>query len=459
MSRQLHLLVFGHVPGGLTGAWRLPEVQTDRRSLLQRTIDTARTAERGLLDAVFFADGLNFGPELTWPHKTPDDFEPLTTAAALSAATDRIGLVVTGSSQFQAPYNLARQLLSLDNLSGGRAGWNLVTSFAQAAADNFGTRGVVAHDERYRQAEEALEVVRTLWDSLEEDAIVADAERGVFLDVERIHRADHHGEFFDVRGPLGARRSPQGQPVIFQAGSSTAGTSFAARHADAIFTGHPTFERAQDFYTRITGLAREGGRQTLPIVAPGLSFVVGSTDEEAHRIEERLAEHFIPEYQAAWLQEVDIDVTGYPLDGPVPLERFAEHSEKHHTALAGYKVLATTGNPTLREFLYRTISAFGFRVVGSPERIADEIQRWYENGAADGFILQPAVLPDQLEKFTEHVVPILQQRGVFRREYSGYTLRDHLGIPQPVNRHTAARVASHDAGQTAPALDAVTVGS
>ncbi|MEE6388727.1 NtaA/DmoA family FMN-dependent monooxygenase [Microbacterium paraoxydans] len=438
MSRQLHLLVFGHVPGALTGAWRLPEVSTDRASLRQRTIDTARVAEEGLLDAIFFADGLNFGPELTWPHKTPDDFEPITTAAALSTVTERLGLVVTGSSQFQAPYNLARQLLSLDNLTGGRAGWNLVTSFAQAAADNFGTGGVVAHDARYRQAEETLEVVRALWDSLEEDAVIADAARGVFLDVERVHRADHHGEHFDVTGPLGARRSPQGQPVIFQAGASTAGTAFAARHADAIFTGHPTFERAREFYGRITGQAKEAGRRELPIVTPGLSFVVGSTDEEARRIEERLAEAFIPEYQAAWLQEVDIDVTGYPLDGPVPLDRFATSSEKHHTALAGYRHLAEE-SATVREFLERTISAFGFRVVGSPERIADEIQRWYENGAADGFILQPAVVPDQLEQFTRHVVPILQQRGIFRPEYAGDTLRSHLGIPAPENRYAAAR--------------------
>lgn len=438
MSRQLHLLVFGHVPGALTGAWRRPDVATDRQSLLQRTIDTARVAEEGLLDAIFFADGLNFGPELTWPHKTPDDFEPITTAAALSVVTERLGLVVTGSSQFQAPYNLARQLLSLDNLNGGRTGWNLVTSFAQAAADNFGTGGVVEHDARYRQAEETLEVVRALWDSLEEDAVVADAERGVFLDTTRVHRADHHGEHFDVTGPLGARRSPQGQPVIFQAGASTAGTSFAARHADAIFTGHPTFERARDFYGRITGQAKDTGRAQLPIVTPGLSFVVGSTDDEARRIEEDLAQAFIPEYQAAWLQEVDIDVTGHPLDGPVPLERFAASSEKHHTALAGYRHIAEE-SATLRDFLYRTISAFGFRVVGSPERIADEIQRWYENGAADGFILQPAVVPDQLEQFTRHVVPILQERGIFRREYTGDTLRDHLGIPAPENRYTASR--------------------
>jgi FMN-dependent oxidoreductase (nitrilotriacetate monooxygenase family) len=438
-ARQLHLLVFGHVPGSLAGAWRIPGVATDHASLTERLVRTAQVAERGLLDGVFLADALNFGPEATWAHKLPDDFEPLTTTSYLAAVTERIGLVVTGSSQFQPPYTLARQLLSLDNLSNGRAGWNLVTSFAEAAAANFGDRGVVPHDERYRQAEEVLEIVRTLWDSFEEGAIVADRARGVYTDVSKLHRADHRTDAFQVRGPLGASRSVQGQPVIFQAGASTAGTAFAARHADAIFTGHPLLEQSQAFYERIRAEARAVGRSTLPIVTPGLSFVVGSTEEEAARYEETVRESFIPEYQAGWLQEVDIDVTGLPLEGPVPLDRFAATSEKHHTALAGYKTLATEGNPSLREFLYKTISAFGLRVVGTPERIADEIQHRYENGAADGFILQPPVVPDQLELFVEHVVPLLQKRGIFRHEYSGSTLRDHLGLTPPVNRHTAAR--------------------
>ncbi|MCS5724082.1 NtaA/DmoA family FMN-dependent monooxygenase [Herbiconiux sp. CPCC 203407] len=438
-DRQLHLLVFGHVPGSLAGAWRIPGVENDRASLLRRLVQTAQVAERGLLDGIFYADALNYGPEATWPHKQPDDFEPITTAAYLAATTERLGLVVTGSSQFQPPYTIARQLLSLDTLSGGRAGWNLVTSFAEAAAANFGDRGVVPHDERYRQAEEVLEIVQKLWDSLESDAVVGDRDRGIYTDVSKLHRTDHRTESFQVRGPLGAHRSPQGQPVIFQAGASTAGTAFAARHADAIFTGHPLLAQSQAFYERIRSEARAAGRSTLPIVTPGLSFVVGSSDEEAARFEETVRESFIPEYQAGWLQEVDIDVTGLPLDGPVPLDRFAAASEKHHTALAGYKTLATEGNPSLREFLYRTISAFGLRVVGSPERIADEIQFRYENGAADGFILQPPVVPDQLELFVEHVVPLLQQRGLFRREYAGTTLRDHLGLTPPANRHTAAR--------------------
>ncbi|MCS5736307.1 NtaA/DmoA family FMN-dependent monooxygenase [Herbiconiux daphne] len=438
-ERELHLLVFGHAPGSLAGAWRVPGVGSDVASRRQRMVETAQVAEAGLLDGIFFADGLNFGPDGTWAHKVPDDFEPLTTTAFLAAATEHLGLVVTGSSQFQAPYTLARQLLSLDHLSGGRAGWNLVTSFSEAAAANYGSRGVVGHDDRYRQAEEVLEIVKTLWDSFEDDAVIADRARGIHTDPSKVHRADHHSEAFDVAGPLGSTRSSQGQPVIFQAGASTAGTAFAARHADAIFTGHPTLAQSQDFYRRITQQARDAGRRTLPIVTPGLSFVVGSTEEEAQRYEKVVEESFIPEYQAAWLQEVDIDVTGHPLDGPVPLDRFAAASEKHHTALAGYKTLATEGNPSLREFLYKTISAFGLRVVGSPERIADEIQHRFENGAADGFILQPPVAPDQLQLFVEHVVPLLQKRGLFRHEYSGSTLRDHLGLTPPANRYTTNR--------------------
>lgn len=444
-ERELHLLVFGHAPGSLAGAWRIPGVDSSVTGRLELTVRAAKVAEQGLLDGIFFADGLNFGPSGTWAHKVPDDFEPITTASYLASVTERLGLVVTGSSQFQPPYTLARQLLSLDHLSAGRAGWNLVTSFSEAAAANFGSRGVVGHDERYRQAEEVLEIVRTLWDSFEEDAVVLDRERGIHTDAAKVHAANHHSAAFDVQGPLGSTRSAQGQPVIFQAGASTAGTAFAARHADAIFTGHPLLAQAQDFYTRITAQARAAGRRTLPIVTPGLSFVVGSTDEEAQRYERLVEESFIPEYQAAWLQEVDIDVTGHPLDGPVPLERFAARSEKHHTALAGYRTLATEGSPSLREFLYKTISAFGLRVVGSPERIADEIQFRYENGAADGFILQPPVLPDQLALFVEHVVPLLQQRGIFRREYRGRTLREHLGIERPVNRYVDAPATGSEA--------------
>jgi FMN-dependent oxidoreductase (nitrilotriacetate monooxygenase family) len=429
MSRELHLLLLGNPRFG--GAWRLPGVANGTAPTLESVIAHARTAERGLFDAVFFADTLNFGPDAVWPHKATEDFEPLTLASALSRETERLGLVVTGSATFQPPYHLARQLISLDHLSGGRAGWNVVTSFAKAAADNFGGGGVRAHDERYRVAEEALALVQQLWDSWGPQTVVEDRAAGVYSDPGAIRVPDHHGEFFDVRGPLGAARSRQGQPVIFQAGSSTTGRAFAARHAEVIFTGQSNFDRARAFTTDIGQLARGFGRPSAPLVTPSLGFVVGSTDEEALALEQTIYEHFIPEYQIGWLQEVDIDLTGADLDGPVPLDAFADSTETHQTALAGYRVLATQGAPTVREFLFRTVTAFGARTVGSPERIADEIERWFTGGASDGFILSPIGIPGQLDAFVDHVVPILQARGLYRREYAGRTLRSHLGLDEP----------------------------
>ncbi|MFF0145199.1 FMN-dependent oxidoreductase (nitrilotriacetate monooxygenase family) [Amycolatopsis sulphurea] len=428
MSRQLHLLLLGNPRFGST--WRYPGVENGPAATLRSVIDAAKTAERGTFDAIFFADTLNYGPDAAWPHKSTEDFEPFTTTAALTRETERLGLVVTGSATFQAPYHLARQLISLDHLSGGRAGWNVVTSFAQAAAANFGGAGVLAHDERYRVAGEALDVVRKLWRSWGPDTVVEDRVAGVYNDPARIRVPAHEGEFFQVRGPLGASPSAQGHPVIFQAGSSVAGRAFAARNAEVVFTGQGDFERGRVFVSQIHDEARSFGRVAAPLVTPSLGFVIGATDAEARQVEETIFEHFIPEHQIGWLQEVDIDLTGADLDAPVPLAAFAESTQTHQTALAGYRALATQGNPTLREFLFRTVTAFGARVVGSPERIADEIERWFTGRAADGFILGPSGIPGQLETFVDHVVPILRRRGLFRHEYAGRTLRSHLGLPE-----------------------------
>lgn len=426
MPRELHLLAFGNTRSA--GPWRHPGIDNSTAGARRRLIDHARTAETGTFDALFFADGLNYGPPATWAYKTPEDFEPLTATAALSSVTEHIGLVVTGSATLQHPYHLARQLLSLDHLSAGRAGWNLVTSFAQAAADNFSVNGVVDHDERYRIAEEALDVVRKLWDGWDEDTIVEDRATGIFHDVNRIHPANHHGRYFDVAGPLGASRSVQGRPVLFQAGSSETGLVFAARHAEVVFTSHGNRARAQEFYRQIH--AASLGRP--PLVTPSLRYVVGSTEDEARRAEREEYQYFSPEYQAGWLLEVDVDVTGADLDGPVPASAFPDHTQTHQTALAGYRALAADGNPTVREFLYRTVNGWGASVVGTPERIADEIEEWFSTGAADGFVLRDTGLPGQVELFVGQVVPVLRKRGLFRHEYTGTTLRSHLGLEVPV---------------------------
>jgi FMN-dependent oxidoreductase (nitrilotriacetate monooxygenase family) len=428
VPRELHLLAFGNTRSA--GPWRHPGLDNSTAGVRRRLFERARIAEAGGLDALFFADGLNFGPPATWPYKTTEDFEPLTTTAALSSVTERIGLVVTGSATLAHPFHLARQLLSLDHLSAGRAGWNLVTSFAEAAADNFSARGVVDHDDRYTIAEEALEVVRALWDGWGDDTIVEDRGVGIFNDVNKIHVADHHGPNFDVRGPIGAARSAQGRPVLFQAGSSSTGRGFAARHAEVIFTGQGTREKAQVFYRQIHDEARRRGRATAPLITPSLRFIVGSTDDEVNRIERTAYEYFSPEYQAGWLLEVDVDVTGADLDGPVPASAFPDTTETHQTALAGYRALAADG-PTVREFLYRTVNGWGASVLGTPEHVADQIEDWFTAQACDGFVLQDSGLPGQFEDFVEQVVPLLRKRGVFRHEYVGTTLRDHLGLAVP----------------------------
>ncbi|WP_299561187.1 NtaA/DmoA family FMN-dependent monooxygenase [uncultured Mycolicibacterium sp.] len=434
--RQLHLLTFSNTRSA--GPWRHPDLDNSTAGVRKRLIEHVRTAEAGALDAVFFADGLNYGPPQTWAYKITEDFEPLTTSAALSSLTERIGFVVTGSTTFAHPFHLARQLLSLDHLSGGRAGWNVVTSFAKAAAENFSSRGVPDHDERYRIAEEFLDVVRKLWDSWDTDTIVEDRARGICNDVSRIHVPDHHGRYFDVKGPLGAARSVQGQPVIFQAGSSPAGSAFAARHAEVIFTGQGTLDKARAFYRQVNESARRYGRSVPPLITPSLRFIVGSTEEEARRAEQTAYEYFSPEYQAGWLLEVEVDVTGADLDAPVPASAFPESTERHQTALAGYRALATDGNPTVREFLWRTVNGWGLSVTGTPEQIADTMQTWFESRAADGFVLQHAWLPGQFETFVEQVVPVLRKRGLFRHEYTGTTLREHLGLPVPPNYYRAA---------------------
>jgi FMN-dependent oxidoreductase (nitrilotriacetate monooxygenase family) len=429
VSRQLHLLAFGNTRSA--GPWRHPDIDNSTVGVRRALIERARTAEAGAFDALFFADGLNYGPPATWAYKTTEDFEPLTTAAALSSVTERIGLVVTGSATLAHPFHLARQLLSLDHLSAGRAGWNLVTSFAHAAADNFSSRGVVDHDERYQIAEDALEVVRKLWDGWGEETIVEDRAAGIFNDITAIRTADHHGPYFDVRGPLGAARSPQGQPVLFQAGSSPTGRDFAARHAEVIFTGQGTPAAAQQFYRQVGNDARRYGRAALPLITPSLRFIVGSTEDEVARIERQAYEHFSPQYQAGWLLEVDVDVTGADLDGPVPESAFPLSTQTHQTALAGYRALAHEGNPTVREFLYRTVNGWGAQVFGTPEQVADEIESWFTSQACDGFVLSDSGLPGQLEDFVEQVVPLLRKRGLFRHEYTGTTLRDHLGLSVP----------------------------
>ncbi len=359
--------------------------------------------------------------------------------SALAAATSHIGLVGTLTVSYSEPFNVARQFASLDHISGGRAGWNVVTSWLGDTAANFSRTEHPAHDVRYRIAAEYLDVVQGLWDSWEDGAHVADKASGVFVDPDRLHRLDHKGEFFQVRGPLNIKRSPQGQPVIFQAGASDDGRNFAAKRADAIFAAAPTLADGQAYYRDVKARAQGFGRDAEQLyVLPGIAPVIGETDAEADAKYQELAALESLETGFGFLSRTfnDHDFRQYDLDGPFPdVEHIGRNSQQSGSQRILNEVRAE--NLSLRQVVQRLATPRG-AFVGSPERVADTLQHWFENEGAGGFVLFET-LPGQLDIFVERVVPILQARGLFREAYEGETFRDNLGLPVPANRYTAAK--------------------
>jgi FMN-dependent oxidoreductase (nitrilotriacetate monooxygenase family) len=378
------------------------------------------------------------------PYITPDSaphflnrFEPLTILSALSTVTTHVGLVATATSSYTEPYTLARQFGSLDLLSKGRAGWNVVTTGLEGAAQNYGRDKHFDHDVRYRRAEEHLNVVQGLWDSWEDDAFVYDKARGQFYDKSKLHTLNHKGEFFSVKGPLNIRRSQQGQPVIFQAGGSESGRNLAAKTADGIFAGLETFKETQEFYADVKRRAAAFGRgENQPLVFPGIAPIIGSTDEEAERKYKELADLVTLEDALVQLGRPFTyhDFLKYDLDAPFPdLGDVGSNSYRSHSDRI--KRIAREEGLTLRQTALRFATPRG-AFVGSPEKIADIAQHWFENGAADGFILGVGIA-ESLDIFIDHVVPILQKRGLFRTEYEHATLRGHLGLGFAENRYSA----------------------
>ncbi|MBW7475350.1 LLM class flavin-dependent oxidoreductase [Paenibacillus oenotherae] len=429
-----------HGVGGTATAWRHPEVPVDASVNFSFYREQALTAEAGKFDLVFIADGLYIN-EKSIPHFL-NRFEPITILSALAAATSRIGLVGTLSSSYSEPFTVARQFGSIDQISGGRAGWNVVTSPLEGSAKNYSKSGHPSHDERYKIAEEHLEVVRGLWDSWEDDAFIRDKETGVFFDREKLHRLNHKGQYFSVEGPLNIARSKQGHPVIFQAGSSESGRTLAAKSADAVFSGDDNIEEAKLFYKDVKDRAAAAGRSRDDIVIlPGISPIIGRTQEEADSKYEELASLISIDIALQYLGRFfdHHDFSQYPLDEPFPdLGEIGSNSFRGNTDKIKRK--AKEHNLTLRQVALQS-AAPRSQFVGSPERIADLIQRWHEEGAADGFIIH-APIPSALKDFVELVVPILQERGIYRREYEADTLRGNLGLPIPANRHAAVKLNS-----------------
>lgn len=437
MNRQLNLNLFIYPGGHYEAGWRYRDSAPERVLDISYYQDLARRAEAAKFDAVFFADGPALADNIRYASRFR--LEPITWMSAIAAVTDRIGLIGTASTTYSEPYNLARQFASLDHLSRGRAGWNIVTTGAPNAAQNFGLAEHPVHAERYDRAREFLDVVTKLWDSWEDDALVGDRDSGLYAETRRIHAIDHVGERFRVAGPLNTPRSPQGRPVYVQAGSSEDGRGFAAQYAEAIFTAHQTLANAQGFYTDIKDRARRLGRDPEKLkVLPGISPFLGSTEREAQELHDEFNELTQPEYSLEQLKRLTgADLASYDLDGPFPRQVIDDSGERGVSSRFQVVLdIIDREQPTIRQLLHRLAGARGHRVVvGTPESVADEIQTWFENGAADGFNVMPPWLTGGFDAFADEVVPILRRRGLFRHDYSGTTLRQHYGLDRPASQY------------------------
>jgi N-acetyl-S-(2-succino)cysteine monooxygenase len=413
-------------------AWRDPDVPADGGTSLQFYVDMARTAERGMFDMVFLADSLamsmNDVPKGSLGRtSTGADLEPLTLVAALTQTTRNIGFVATASTTFQHPYHIARLFSSLDHLSGGRVGWNVVTSAEDSAACKFGFDSIAGKAERYERAREAVQVVFGLWDSWEDDAFVRDKSSGVFFDVKKMHPINHAGKFFKVSGPLDVARTPQGRPIVVQAGSSNDGMELAAATADVVYTAQDNLADATAFYARLKGRLQTYGRtEDEMLVMPGILPVVGESRGDAQKKYERMEQEIDA---LVGLQQLSLffgDLSGYPLDGPVP-----DLNRDNGTLSRGELLLklARRNNWSIRRLYQSKAVGQGHLVaIGSPIEIVDQMEEWLSAGAADGFNVLPAKSPAGINEFVDKIVPELQRRGLLRTEYESKTLRGLLGL-------------------------------
>lgn len=437
-ERKMHLGAFLWGPGHHVGAWRHRNAPVQAGLDLSHYQAMAKTAERGLFDMLFLADSLaarniENGPETFSRSGYVTHFEPLTLLSALSAVTKHIGLVATMSTSFCQPYHVARMFASLDHLSAGRAGWNVVTSSFDPEAENFGLERHLSHPDRYRRAHEFVDVVTGLWDTWADDAFVQDKDSGIAFDPNGYRRLDHEGEFYRVRGPLNVARPPQGHPLIVQAGGSEDGQELAARTADAVFSNNYTLETAQVFYKSLKERLPNYGRHPESLtIMPGISPIIGKTRSEAKEKAEYLKSLVDPVAGVAFLsRRAGIDLSQYPIDGPLP---FLPENNGTSTYAKQMQALAQERHYTIRDLMHTAYGSGRDQFQGTPQDIADQMQDWFENAAADGFNLAFPSLPDELDNFVEHVIPELQRRGLFRQHYGENTLRGHFGLVRPGNK-------------------------
>ena len=440
--RQMKLGVFFNTTGHHVASWRHPRSQADAGINFRHHVEMAKTAERGRFAMIFLADNPAVREAnmeaVSRSAQYIANFEPITLLSALAAVTDKIGLVATASTTYNEPYNIARKFASLDWISNGRAGWNIVTTANHSAAKNFNREETIEHHARYERAKEFTRVVLGLWDSWDDDAFVRNKESGLFFNPEGLHPLNHQGEWLSVKGPLNIPRPPQGYPVLVQAGASDDGRSFAAEFAEAIFTGHVTLESAQKYYADVKQRATAFGRDTdKVIVMPGLSPVVGRTQKEAEEKQEYLQSLVHPIVAREILSTLvgGVDLSGYDLDKPLPELPPPPKSDGQSTR-DEWVNLGKKENLTIRQLAMRATHGRGkSAVVGTPEQVADHMEKWWREQGADGFNIQPPFQPGALDDFVDMVVPVLQERGLVPREYEGETLRDHLGLDRPESRY------------------------
>ncbi|MDR5836479.1 LLM class flavin-dependent oxidoreductase [Caballeronia sp. LZ034LL] len=437
--RRMHLATLLQPNGHHTAGWRHPDAELGGDHGFELYRKLAQTAERGRFDVLFLADavGLRERETVEQLSRSPItvNLEPLGLLSALSVVTSRIGLAATASTTYNEPYHVARKFATLDHLSGGRAGWNVVTSFTDGEARNFNREHHPDHASRYSRAREFVAVVRGLWDSWDDDAFVRDKHTGRYFDPAGLHVLDHRGEHFSVRGPLNLARSPQGHPVIFQAGSSDDGIGLAAATADAVYVAAQTLEEAQTYYARLKLEVAALGRAPDAVkILPGIQPFIGRTEKEAQEKHRALLDLIHPDAGLGILSTlIGVDMSAYPLDGLVPDLPVTESHRSRQKLLLD---LARRHKLTVRQLYGHVCNGAGHHTVtGTPVQIADRLQHWFENGAADGFNILPPWLPGGLDDFVDYVIPELQRRGLFRREYEGRTLRDHLGLQRPVRSH------------------------
>jgi len=436
MTRMLRLGAFMRPVGIHTACWRYPGSLPDANFNLKHLVQFAQTLERGRFDAFFMADHLallNMPMSALQRSATVTSFDPLTLLPALAMVTQRLGLIATASTTYNEPYHIARKFASLDHISGGRAGWNLVTTSNPDAALNFGLESDVEHGERYRRGREFFDVVTGLWDSWADDAFIRDVDSGLFFDPARLHVLDHKGEHFSVRGPLNVARPVQGWPVIVQAGASEAGRQIAAETAEVVFGSAPTLEDGQRFYADVKGRMPALGRDPEHLkILPAALVIVGDTKEEAQAKRRRLDSLVHSDSAIANLSmRLGTDATSFDPDGPLPEIPETNTSKSGRQGLID---LAQREGLTVRQLAQRVGGYAGLTMVGTPASIADEMQEWLETRASDGFNVMFPYVPAGIDDFVERVVPELQRRGIFRREYEGVTLRENLGLPRPNNR-------------------------